>query len=222
MTTSGAYSSGYQIDDLLAESWERLGKTASILTAEVAVSARRSLNLMLIDWTNRGVPLWQVEQITSYLTIGEPLYVLPLYVVDLLDTYITDMNGSDRLLGRISRSDYAAIAEKTLQDIPSQVWVDRQADGVQLTFYPVPSNAYLLTANTLRVPQDCTNLFQTADAPLLWGEALAAGLAARLAEKYAPDRFMEKVTLAEKAWTSASGEERDRVPFIITPAWGIQ
>ena len=64
MTTSGTYTWNPAIDDLLTEAWERLGLTTAALTGAVARSARRSLQLMLVDWTNRAVPLWQVEDVT--------------------------------------------------------------------------------------------------------------------------------------------------------------
>ncbi len=57
MATSGTYAFNPAVDDLLLEAWERCGKSPNILTGDVAVSARRSLQLMAIEWTNRGVPL---------------------------------------------------------------------------------------------------------------------------------------------------------------------
>jgi hypothetical protein len=220
MTTSGTYSSGFQIDDLLTEAWERLGKSPAILTADVAASARRSLSLMLIDWTNRDVPLWQVETIIAPLLPGEPAYVMPGYISDVLDVYVTGTTGFDRMLSRISRSNYAAIGDKTVEGMPSQMYVDRSVPNIVVTVYPVPDLDYTMTAHVLRQPKDVTGMLQTADAPLLWSEALASGLAAKMAEKFAPTRLAEKVQLAKQAWDAAHGEERERVPLVIRPDLG--
>jgi hypothetical protein len=83
--------------------------------------------------------------------------------------------------------------------------------------YPAPDAVYTATLYALRQPQDVSSLAQTADAPFLWSEALAAALTARLAEKYAPDRLKEKLDLAQSAWTAAYGDDRERVPLSIVP-----
>jgi hypothetical protein len=134
---------------------------------------------------------------------------------------VSGTNLHDRILGRISRSNYAAMPDKTIEGAPSQAWVNRQVPSIQITLFPVPDAAYIMTAYVLRQPQDATSLFQTADAPLLWSEALAAGLTARMAEKFAPERLAEKVALAEKAWANANGEERERVPLSIAPDFSV-
>jgi hypothetical protein len=220
LTSSGTYTAGYQYDDILTDAWERISKPPQIMTDDVILSARRSLNFLLIDWTNRGVPLWQIEGVTATLAPGTGVYTMPTYVVDVLDISIEVQPHITRILSRISRSNYAAISNKTLVAPPTQVHVNRQVPAIRLEFYPVPDQAYVMTANVLRQPQDVSGLLDTPDAPLLWTEALVSGLAARLAEKFAPDRLAEKQALAKEAWAAAYGEERERVPLVIRPDFG--
>lgn len=219
MTTSGTYATTFPIDDVLTEAWERLGKSPAIITAELAESARRSLQLMLIGWTNIKAPLWQIVPVSLSLTAGTASVTLAGQYVDVMDIYVT--SGSvDYILGRVGRSDYVSYGTKTISGRPTQVWVDRQRDAPVLTFYPVPDKAYTATAYCLRQPQDVSALTQTADAPLLWAEALCSGLAAKLAEKFAPERLTEKVALAQDALAKAQGESRERVNMRIMPVFG--
>ena len=219
MATSGTYTQSWPVDDLITEAWERCGKNAAVIDGNLAASARRSLQLMLIDWTNRGVPLWQVQQNVITLTGGVAQVTLPAYVVDVLDVYTT-INGVDNILARLGRSDYAALSNKATTTRPMQFWVNRQRDAVVLNLYPTPDSNYTFTYYALRQPQDVSGLAQTLDAPLLWSEALASSLAVRLSVKFAPDRLSMLAPMAEAAFVAAQGENRERVPLTIMPNWG--
>lgn len=214
MTTSGTYTWNPAIDDLLTEAWERLGLTTAALTGAVARSARRSLQLMLVDWTNRAVPLWQVEDVTLPLMAGTAAYTLDASTVEALEVTI-NVAGIDRVLAPISRDVWAAIPNKATQSLPTQYWCERALPAPVLHVWPVPDSAYTLTYWRLRLPQDVGALGNTPDAPVLWGDALAAGLAARLAVKFAPARAADLAAMAETAFTRASGEDRNRVPLTI-------
>ena len=180
MTSSGTYTWLPTIDDLLLEAWERLGKSEAELTGAIARSARQSLQYMQVDWTNRGLNLWQVDQQTLSLTQGTVSYTLAAATVEPLDVTIP-VGGADRLLKPIGRDTYAAIPIKTTQAPPTQYWANRQSGSVTLYVYPAPDTAYTLTYWRMREPQDVAAFGNTPDAPKLWSEAIAAGLAARLA-----------------------------------------
>jgi hypothetical protein len=216
MTTSGTYAYQLLSDELLTEAWERCGKSPAVLNAEAARSARRSLQLTLIHWTNIGVPLWQVEQVTSTLAAGQQTLTLSAEVADVLDAYVT-ISGNDRYLGRIGRTDYTAISNKTVSAPPSQIWVQRVLPAAIVTFYPVPDQSYPFTAWCLRQPQDVSALYQSPEAPVLWSEALAAELARRMAVKFAPDRLALLAQDAKDAFAAARTENRERVPLTILP-----
>ena len=216
MATSGTFASSFPFDDLLTEAWERIGKSPAILNASVAESARRSLQLVLISWTNESAPLWQIIPTTLTLASGVSTVTLPAQFADVLDIYVT-WNATDYILGRVGRSDYNSYSNKAITGRPTQVWLERQLAAPVLHLYPVPDQVYTATAYCLRQPQDVGGMAQTMDAPFLWGEALCSALAARLAEKFAPDRLNEKVALAVDAFKKAKGESRERVSLRIAP-----
>ena len=216
-TTSGTYTFLPLADELLTDAWERCGKSPNVLTADVARSARRSLQLMLIHWTNKRVPLWQIEQVTTTLATAQQNFTFSAEIADVLDAYVTLSTGNDRYLGRVSRSDYLAYANKTTSGPPSQIWVQRVLPAAIATFYPVPDQSYTFTAWCLRQPQDVSVLYQSPEAPVLWAEALASELARRLAVKFAPERVPLLAGDAAEAFAAASTENRERVPLTILP-----
>jgi hypothetical protein len=214
MATSGTWTWAPTFDDLLLEAWERLSKSEAELTGAVARSARQSLQLLMLEWTNRGLNLWQVDQQTLSTVIGTVAYTLPAATVEPLDVTVT-VGGVERLLSPIGRGAYAAIPIKTTKAPPTQYWANRQASGVTLYLYPAPDAVYAVTYWRMREAQDIGAMANTIDAPKLWADALAAGLAARMAEKFAPERMGEKETMAERAFKQAAGENRNRVPLTI-------
>lgn len=215
MATSGTYAFNPTADDLLTEAWERLGKSPAELTGDVARAARRCLQFLQVEWTNAGLNLWQVERATLALIVGTSDYTLDPSTVDLLDATVT-IGTTERLMVPIGRSDYAAIPVKSLQAAPTQYWVERLSVAPVLHVYPTPDSAYTLTYYRLRQPQDISGLGQNLDAPVLWTDALAGGLAARLAVKYAPDRLQLLGPLYADALAKASGENRSRAPLKIS------
>ena len=217
MTTSGTYDFAPQIDDLLTEAWERCRLSPAVITGDHARSARRSLQAMLIDWTNRGINLWQVERQVTTAGPGVQTIPAPLGSVDVLEVGIT-AGGRDLLLAPMSRDEWAAMPSKALSGRPTCFWSERRVDGVMLHLWPVPDISYTLAINRLRMPQDVSSLAQTADAPVLWTEALYAGLASRLAGKYGTDALEAKLSSqADRAYAMAAGENRERVPLTLLP-----
>lgn len=214
MTASGTYAFAPQTDDLLLEAWERLGKSPAALTGDVARAARRSLQYLTIDWTNRGVNLWQVDQQSFSTVIGTNAYTLAAATVEPLDVTVT-VSGVERTMAAIGRDDWAAIPVKTTQTIPTQYWTERVTGTPIMHIYPAPDAVYTIQYYRLREPQDIGALANTPDAPMLWTDALASGLAARLAVKYAPDRVAGLKAEAMESYANANGDNRNRVPLRI-------
>ena len=122
------------------------------------------------------------------------------------------------MLAPISRDEYAALpAPATKSTLPTQFWVERVNPQPILHVYPVPSAALTLTYNRVRLPQDFSALSQGVESPVLWSEAVCAGMAAKMALKFAPDRFTTLKGLAEEAYNAAAVENRERVPLSIMP-----
>jgi hypothetical protein len=217
VTTSGTYTFAPQVDELLLEAWERIGLSGSVMTGDIARSARRSLQYLLGDWTNRDLRLWQVERWNTTVLPGVQLIQAPPATVDILELVLTVSNGIEILLGRMSRDEWIGIPNKAQQARPNSFWIERRTDNPVIHLWPVPDKAYPLGVNRLRVPQDVSALSQTVDAPVLWAEAIASGLAAALALKFAPARYPLLKQLADAAYENAATETRERRPLTILP-----
>jgi hypothetical protein len=128
MTTTGTSSFNMEFTELAEEAWERAGR--EMRTGYDLRTARRSLNLMTIEWANRGINMWTIDTGTITLTQGLATYALPTDTIDLLDHVIrTQANNAatqaDLSITRISVSTYATIPNKLVQGRPIQVWIQR-------------------------------------------------------------------------------------------------
>ena len=128
MTTSGTNLFNLDLNDIIEEAFERCG--VEVRTGYEHRTARRSLNLLTIEWANRGINLWTIEQGQIAMVQGQIVYNLPLDTIDLLDQVIRTQTGveqTDINISRISVSTYATIPNKNAQGRPIQVWVNRQS-----------------------------------------------------------------------------------------------
>ena len=126
--TSGNSSFNLDINNLVEEAFERCG--AELRTGYDLRTARRSLNLLTIEWANRGINLWTVEPGQIQLNQGQIMYALPTDTIDLLDSVVrtgTGQNQTDINISRISESTYITIPNKNAQGRPIQVWINRQS-----------------------------------------------------------------------------------------------
>ena len=133
MTTTGTSSFNLDMNDLIEESFERCG--LELRTGYDFKTARRSLNLLTIEWANRGINLWTVEQGQIVMNTQQALYALPVDTIDILDASTRTSNGSqsnqtDINLSRISEPTYMTIPNKNTTGRPVQMWVNRQSGGV--------------------------------------------------------------------------------------------
>jgi hypothetical protein len=131
MSTSGTSTFNLQFNELAEEAYERCG--IEVRTGYQLRTARRSLNIMTIEWANRGINLWTIEQGEIPLVQGQVAYPLPADTIDLLDHVIrqnqTTINQTDINITRISESTYASIPNKLAQGRPIQVWINRQTNA---------------------------------------------------------------------------------------------
>lgn len=136
MTTTGTTAFNLDLNDLIEEAFERCG--LELRTGYDFKTARRSLNLMTVEWANRGINLWTVEQGQITMNTGQAIYALPNNTIDLLDQVIRQNTGSasnqiDINISRISESTYATIPNKLTQGRPIQVWINRQSGQSSVT-----------------------------------------------------------------------------------------
>jgi len=136
MTTSGTTAFNLEFTEIAEEAWERAGR--EMRSGYDLRTARRSMNLMTIEWQNRGINMWTIEPGILTLTAGLATYALPLDTIDLLDHVIrtgsnTASTQADLSITRISVSTYATIPNKLAQGRPIQVLVNRLSGAVSPT-----------------------------------------------------------------------------------------
>ena len=127
MTTSGTTSFTLDLNDLIEEAYERAG--IEVRTGYEYRTARRSLNLLTIEWANRGINLWTIEQGQIVMNTGQITYPIPTNTIDLLDHVIrtgADSTQTDINITRVSESTYSTYPNKNATGRPIQVWINRQ------------------------------------------------------------------------------------------------
>ena len=130
MTTSGSTSFNLDLNNLVEEAFERCGQ--ELRTGYDLRTARRSLNLLTIEWANRGINLWTIEQGQINMVTGQGLYPMPNDTIDILDMVVRQNNGVasnqvDINISRISESTYSTIPNKLTTGRPIQCWINRQS-----------------------------------------------------------------------------------------------
>lgn len=231
MTTSGTASFDLNLNELVEEAFERCG--AELRSGYDLRTARRSLNLLTIEWANRGINLWTIEQGSIPLVQGQITYDLPADTIDLLEHVVRTQSGqgqTDINISRISVDTYATIPNKNAQGRPIQVWINRQSgadypvDGVaypQINVWPAPeqSNYYTFVYWRLRRIQDAGTGVTTQDIPFRFLPCMVAGLAYHLSMKIpgAMERTAALKAMYEELWQQASDEDREKAPLRIAP-----
>ena len=230
MTTSGSTTFDLNLTEIVEEAFERAG--AELRSGYDLRTARRSLNLLLIEWQNRGLNMWTIEDGEVELTSGTATYDLPIDTIDLLDFVIrtgsattqTDVN-----INRIGVSKYAKIPNKNTTGKPNQVYINRKSGATNfggtvqyptITVYPVPdSDDYTFVYWRMRRIQDVTTGVTTQDIPFRFMPALVAGLAYYLSMKIpsAAERVPILKQLYDEQWQLASEEDREKASLYLVP-----
>ena len=134
-STSGTSAFNLDFNDIVEEAYERAG--IEVRTGYEFRTARRSFNMLTIEWANRGINLWTIEQGQFVMNTGQGVYALPSTTIDLLDqvirTQATTPNQIDINISRISESTYSTLPNKLAQGRPIQVWINRQSNQSYLS-----------------------------------------------------------------------------------------
>ena len=224
MAKSGTTTFNLTIDDLVEEAYERCGiRTASGYDLK---TGRRSLNLLLQEWNNRGINLWKVELIAQALTAGTSRYVSEAGTNDVMEAYISNngtlvnnlTSSNDIALTKIDRSAYAALAGKGTRSQPSQYFIDRQTLPV-IYLYPNPdASTYThLKYYSIKRIEDAGGYSKDPDAPFRFLPAMCAGLAYYLSQKRAIERTEPLRLFYEDSLQRALTEDGSRTSAYITP-----
>jgi hypothetical protein len=243
MTTAGTSSFNLDLNNIVEEAFERCGK--ELRSGYDLRTARRSLNLLTVEWSNRGVNLWTIENGEIPLIANQVSYELPVDTIDLLEHVTrtgTGTSQADLTITRISVSTYATIPNKLATGRPIQVWVDRQSgatypaggrpngtntttgvDHPKIYVWPAPDQGsisspyYTFVYWRMRRIQDAGNGITTQDIPFRFLNCMIAGLAYYLAIKVAPDRVAVLKEQYDEQWRYASEEDRDKAAVRFVP-----
>ena len=228
MATSGTAIFNLEFTEIAEEAWERAGR--EMRSGYDLRTARRSMNLLTIEWQNRGINMWTIEEGTINLNQGTASYNLPADTIDLLEHVVRTGSGnastqSDLNISRISVSTYSTIPNKLNQGRPIQLYIDRGQENPVVTVWPVPDQGttaapyYILKYWRMRRIEDAGSGVQTADVNFRFLPALVAGLAYYIAQK--DPALMPRVQMIqaeyERQFELAAGEDREKAPVRFVP-----
>jgi len=223
MTTSGTYTYNPSLGELTLFAYNLAGIRNTAIVQEHMEAARMAANLMLANWSNRGVNLWAVDLVTVPLVAGQSTYNVDGDTVVMLDAYMVIDNGNadpiDRIILPISRTEYASYPNKEQQGFTTVFWFDRLI-APTVTLWPVPdgTSAQFLKYYRVRRIQD-SNLQggRNVEVPYLWLDAFAYGLASRLAQIWNPPLIQMLKPLADEAYQIAADQNVETAQQYISP-----
>ncbi len=241
MATSGTnvFESGFTIDEIFREAYERVG--VKEMTGYQLSSARRSLNIMLQEWANRGLHYWEIASTSIDLVEGQAEYKFFRAATDGTSATTVPTNGlygfedileasyrtnrgetsqSDSAMNKIDRSTYSALANKLSKGTPNQYYVRRFSDHVSISFYPTPNstaaaeNVHIFYAKRI---QDAGAYTNTVDVPYRFVPCMISGLAYYLAQKTSPELVQGTKLIYEDELQRALTEDGSSSSTFITP-----
>tara|TARA_R110000765_G_scaffold77665_2_gene152694 strand:- start:707 stop:1378 length:672 start_codon:yes stop_codon:yes gene_type:complete len=178
MATSGTRAFSLDVATAVEEAYELAGLEAR--TSYDAITARRSMNIMFADWSNRGIQMWEVSKVELTLTEGTNEYAINSYDIDVFDAYIERTVGgvvTDYTLDRIDRNEYVGIPNKSTKARASEYWVERLKSPV-IHLYPTPENSTdKLVYYVWRTIEDSSAQINDVDIPTRFMPCLVSGLA---------------------------------------------
>lgn len=220
MALSGTKTFELDVADYIEEAFERCG--IEVRTGYDQRTARRSLNLMLADWANRGLNQWTIERETITVdSAGGVDYPMSASTIDIISAIVRNSEGvgtsrqADLTLDRVSREYYLNIPNKLTEGRPVQFFLDRQITPV-LYVWPKPNTTYYVVVDKLVRMDDAGAGANTLQLPFRFYPCLAAGLAYYLALKRAPERVQLLKAVYEEEFERAAAEDRDRAPLRLS------
>ena len=218
MATSSSTNFEPNVTEFVEEAFERCG--LELRTGYDLVTAKRSINLMLAEWANRGLNQWTIEEATQTVTKDTLTYYLNSNVIDILDCSLRRTEGSvttDLSMRRLSRSEYLNIPVKATTGRPSQFFLDKQNSSV-LKIWPAPENSTdILVFNKIVRMDDADTAINTMDMPFRFYPCFAAGLAYYISVKKAPEKTQMLKQMYEEEFDRAASTDEDRASFRIRP-----
>lgn len=221
-TYSGTYDFAPTAGEVIMNAFQRIQVRPTGIGTSHLQQAVMELNLLLARMSNLQPNLWTVDLQALPLVEGTASYSLPAETVMITNAYIRTGSGTetiDRLIFPLSQTEYASIPNKGEEGTPTQFWYDRLISPT-ITFYLVPDGNGPYTCYYYRVRQIQDALIPNGvnvEVPYLWLDALAAGLAHRLARIYKPELEQVRKMDADEAWQIAATQNVENVNLMIVP-----
>jgi hypothetical protein len=219
MAVSGTYNFNLDIDEVIQEATEMIGGEDTL--GHEPASARRSINLMLKDWQNRGILLWTTSTTLVTVVASTTAYDLSSNVINALEVVISRDN-TDIKLTRITPEEYLIIPAKTQTGKPSQYSIRRGRDNPVMSLWPIPENSTdVIKIETVTELQDVNkSAIQNADLPKRFLPPLTCGLSYYMAMKrpgVADTRIAMLKANYEETLARAMEEDRERASLYLLP-----
>ena len=225
MATSGTYNFTLDLSDVIEEAYERAG--LELRSGYDYKTARRSLDLLMLEWQNRGLNLWTVRDATLSLVSGTSSYDLTSEKLDVVEGLLRTDAGdasrqSDLTMQRISVSQYAHQTNKLTQGRPLQFYVERKPANITLHFWPVPDaiTSYTFAYYYLERIEDSGKPASTnMEVPARYLPCLVAGLAYQIASKKpeAMGLAPQLKQVYEEQWSLAADASREKAALYVSP-----
>lgn len=221
MALSGTYGFNPSLGSITLYAFNRCKLRNTELLQEHYESARMAANMVLSDWSNKGVNLWQVTLYSYPLVQGQAIYPGDPSNVSILDAYISTVTGSqtiDRIILPVSRTEYASYPNKAQQGFPTTFWDDRLLQP-NVYLWPVPDGTQTyLKYYALQQLQDAnlTNA-QQVDVPYLWMKAFSDALSVELAVIWRPEALTYLSPMAMASYATAAETNTEKADFFVSP-----
>lgn len=220
MATSGTYLWNPDLALIVDEAFERCLVDPASLTSRHILSARRSIPFMLVHWATKGYMDFKIERRTQALTQGTQQYSIAAEVIDIVDMVLR-RSGVDTPVEIMTRQEWLNIPDKDIEGRPDRYFADKQRDNIELYLWTIPENSTdELHYDCLIRYEDHDQAAQNADIPYYMQDAFAAGLAARLAQKFAPQLKADLKAEAEVALREGLGASKEVGDLRIVPQSG--
>jgi len=239
-TTSGTttFDKTFSIDEIVEEAFERIG--VQQVSGYQLKTSRRSLNIMLQEWGNRGIHYWEIDELDLDLIQGQAEYKFfrsaadgtsavsnpnGIYgMSDVLEAQLrsnrTQTDQSDSPMTKVDRSTYAAFSNKLSEGTPNQYWVQRFIDHVSINVYPTPDSSSAskdMHFYYIKRIQDIGAYTNATDLPFRFVPCMVSGLSYYLSMKYAPQLTQNLKLLYEDEFQRALQEDGSASSTFITP-----
>jgi len=239
-TTSGTtiFDKNFSIDEIIEDAFERIGLQA--VSGNQLRSARRSLNILLQEWGNRGIHYWEIDELDIDLIEGQAEYKFfrassdgtsatsnpnGIYgISDVLEAQLrsnrTQTTQSDSPMTKVDRSTYGGFSNKLSKGTPNQYFVQRLIDHVSIQVYPTPDSTNAskdMHIYYIKRIQDVGDFTNATDIPFRFVPCMTSGLAFYLAQKYQPQMVQPMKLLYEDELQRALAEDGSAASSFITP-----